>query len=604
MIRSFLNNPMHRFSIRTKLIVIVCIFIFYPLLFVGYLGYRNYEEIMKDKFIHYAHNNVKELSTLVGNEIESLNTFAMNILYDNKIYEKHAQLKKNTDFFLEYNIKEELEAYLQSILLSKSEINRISFKFSGRDQVYSAYRFTQTSNIIPMEEIYEKTAGQLLPIYYVEKENNRIKNIYFSRIVNDRNTHEEIGIIVFTIKQEALFGMIENLMQNPVHNVFVHNEDKDSLFVLNPNDTSNENITLNYIDASKQDGIYKLDNDYLIIDTIQPLNWKISAIVSSDLLLKEVRNLSKNILLICLATLPIFIILIEILYADIIKPMNLLIKKMDDIKNGEMGVTMEVNRKDELGYLFECFNTMSKEIKRLIDYVYKEEIALKNAELKTLQSQINPHFLYNTLETINWTAQLNGIEEISDMVTALSNIMEANLDRKNQRMIPLLEEIQYINNYEFLIQKRFGKKIQFEQSIEEDALSVLIPRFLLQPLIENAVYHGLEPKGTGTVSLKIHTDNGLLNITVMDDGIGIEENRLDELKKNLNDSTMYETHKESSARISIGIINVHRRIQLIYGKTYGLHIESEYGKGTTIKISLPMDYDAIEGENNVQSAAH
>ena len=98
MIRSFLNNPMHRFSIRTKLIVIVCIFIFYPLLFVGYLGYRNYEEIMKSKFIHYAHNNVKELSTLVGNEIESLNTFAMNILYDNKIYEKHAQLKKNTDF--------------------------------------------------------------------------------------------------------------------------------------------------------------------------------------------------------------------------------------------------------------------------------------------------------------------------------------------------------------------------------------------------------------------------------------------------------------------------------------------------------------------------
>ena len=183
------------------------------------------------------------------------------------------------------------------------------------------------------------------------------------------------------------------------------------------------------------------------------------------------KAVSKLILILCAATLPICVILVNFLYSDIIKPMNLLVRRMHQIEKGDIGITIENKREDEFGYMNKTFNRMSLQIKNLINTVYKKQIATKDAEIKALQAQINPHFLYNTLDSINWKAKINGVEEISEMVSALSSIIEANLNRNNENYITLDKEIEYINNYYLLLKKRYGKKINLVLDVEQETQS-------------------------------------------------------------------------------------------------------------------------------------
>lgn len=588
-----IKNFYYSISIKSKLIVIIGLLIITPIFLIGYVGYQNYEKIMTDTYMDYANINVKEISSLISERIDGLHRFSMDILYDTKIYDVHKNLLKNpTEELTNFILKQELEAYLRSLVLSRPEINLMAFQFKEKDTIYMATRHLiyQDASTIPFAEIYEQAKKTSDLIYYFDMDGEKVEHIYFARIIYDRNSIQELGIVVFQVNQEYLFGILRDFLKNEFQNVYVYGEMGEELFRFEkytpPQNTKSK---------GQEDWIY---------DRIQPLNWKIAVSISTSILLKEVRALSKKILFLCMATLPIFIILINLLYADIVKPTNELIQKMKEMEQGQIGVILESERQDEIGYLFKSFNQMSQKIKYLINSVYKEQLALKNAEIKALQSQINPHFLYNTLETINWMAQLNGVDEISDMISALSAIMESNIDRENEPFIPLREEIEYMNNYFFLIQKRFGSKIRFEPSIDENTLDIMIPKLIIQPLVENAIYHGIEPKGRGTVFLRISfkewskpifenqekrkKKETLLVIEVTDDGVGIEPDVLMRLKEKLKDPEMISLPNASSSRSKIGVINVHRRLQLIYGNEYGLSIESLENLGTQICMLIPV----------------
>jgi two-component system sensor histidine kinase YesM len=285
-------------------------------------------------------------------------------------------------------------------------------------------------------------------------------------------------------------------------------------------------------------------------------------------------------LILCISTLPIFLLFAAGLYKEIISPIYLLSGKMQQIQEGEIGVVMKSDRKDELGYLFSAFDKMSRRIQYLVNTVYKEEIALKNAEIKSLQDQINPHFLYNTLDMINWKARMSGNEEISEMIEALSGIMEINIDRRKQPFLTIEEEMKYLEHYIFLIHKRFGEKFIFEKAIDLDTYKLKIPRLILQPLVENAITHGIEPVGRGTVYLAVKKQEEKLVVTIQDDGQGIEEEVLKELHR-----AMADTEKAAG---KVGMINVQRRINLLYGEGYGITLVSSAGKGTLITVILPV----------------
>lgn len=587
-----------KISLKMKLMLVAIIFIAYPILILGYFGYRNYADTMTEKAVSEMRSSAKELTNLVSDRMTKLSLYSVQIFYDNKIYEANRSLN---DGSFDYEAVNGFTAYLQSNLFLKSEIDEILIRFTKDNRLFQVNKTmgSGTDSFKHIDELY----GQALtahgkPLWFVAYKDGKADGLYITKIIYDINDiKKEIGLLVFKVNEQYLTEVLNNYMTNTRQNVSLYGSDGREVYSYAPVGISQEKPLIELVGPDPGNGAKEIKNGndtiYLMDNTILPDNWKLVMGISSNILLKDIRNTAGTILILCVAMLPIFLLLVNFLYSDIVKPINLLVKRMHQIENGDIGITIENKREDEFGYMNKTFNRMSLEIKNLINTVYKKQIATKVAELKALQAQMNPHFLYNTLDSINWKAKIYGVEEISEMVSALSSIIEANLNRINEKFITMDKEIEYINNYYFLLKKRYGKKINLELNIKMDALNCVIPKLILQPIVENAVYHGLETKvGSGTIFLKAGMDDDRLLIEVRDDGTGIDEETLERLNSSLTEdereaSADADAESANKSLSSIGIINVHKRIRLLYGNKYGLKIASKPGEGTVVGISLP-----------------
>lgn len=585
---------MIKHSIKTKLIITAILFILYPTIIIGYFGYINYSKMIKEKAIVDYQSAAAQLTQSLSDRINKLNLFSIQLFYDRKIIDMNTLIKSNN---LDFIYENSFQQYLQSLLFSKYELNEILIKYSESAKVFQANRtFVATtdcySNIDKLNEIAIKGKGA--PVWYVVSKNGKIDGIYLAKSIYDSlDVNKVVGLLAFKIDNQYFLEVFNNLIINSNQTLGLYSSDGQLIFINNSFDVSSTKSVQSFLNSNldKDEREIKTKNDsiYMIYNTIKPVNWKLVVGISGNVLFEEIRKVAKFSIILCIATLPICLLLINYLYSTMIRPLNLLIKKMKKIENGNIGVIIESNRKDEFGFVFRTFNKMSENIKNLIDTVYKEQIVMKQSEINALQAQINPHFLYNTLESINWKAKIHGDDEVSEMISAFSYIIEANLNRSNEKFIPVYKEIEYIKSYKFLIQKRFGKKIKFNLDVDEDTLNNSLPKLLIQPIIENTIYHGLEmKKGGGTVYITIKKENDQLIITVADDGLGIEKNKLLALIEAMSDDKFSEVENFLD-NSKIGVINVHRRIRLLYGKDYGLKIESQEGMWTIVTIKVPAN---------------
>ncbi len=227
---------------------------------------------------------------------------------------------------------------------------------------------------------------------------------------------------------------------------------------------------------------------------------------------------------------------------------------------------------------------MIENTNELIQTIYQKELLKQQAELKFLQFQINPHFLYNTLETINWISRIHGVPEAGEIAKALGDLMREGL--READFVPLENEIRNVKNYLLIQQYRYGDKIKVSINIDPSLLQVKTPKFILQPIIENAITHGVDPKiEGGTISVFGVTDGTDTILTVEDDGVGIPA---DKLRNLLNENIR---KADQGKHTHIGLLNVHKRLQLYFGSSYGLTINSEEGAGTVVIIRLPNHPD-------------
>ena len=570
----------------------------YSFIFMAYFGYKSYASVFKEKSTENLVKNVEGLSTILSDRLDNVIKNSAKILIDDKLYNAHETLKAGFDDSILSNyqtFKSDIEIYLGSYVASSREFDFMAFRFNINNATYYADDNFEldSESIASNNELFQlakNSSGN--PIWYFQKQEGKPAKIFLIREVLNRTSNEVLGTLVCKVNEDYLFGTIHDFLTYNIQNVSIYNEKGLTLYSYNTFNEDYKKASEELLKKSKPNGFYSEsyngDTIYLAYNEIPKLNWKLAVFISSNQLLADMKKALYTILILCLITLPIWLVLIYTIYRDIINPIYLLVDSMDKIEKGNTGITVSHDRHDELGYVFKTFNRMSEEITRLINKVYKESLMMKDAQIKALQAQINPHFLCNTLETINWKAKLYGVDDISEMVTALSSIIDANLDRNNEKMIPIRRELEYIDNYNLLIQKRFGKKITFIKSIDDAALDYRIPMLLIQPLIENSIYHGLETKkGGGTVELIISIEEDMLLIIVADDGKGIDDNTLKKLKQSMEENV----ENQYESRTKIGIMNVHRRIKLIYGSEFGLNIFSESGKGTTIILKLPFNED-------------
>ncbi|GAB2544532.1 cache domain-containing sensor histidine kinase [Gracilibacillus alcaliphilus] len=265
----------------------------------------------------------------------------------------------------------------------------------------------------------------------------------------------------------------------------------------------------------------------------------------------------------------------------IVNPIESLNKKMKKVQTGDFNyedVGMEVRTsKDEAGQMHENFKKMMQQINDLIIENYKKQLLIKESEFETLQAQVHPHFLYNTLESINWSAQMAGEKKIAQMAESLGYVLRASINTK-EALISLKEELAIVDHYITIQRYRFEERLQFSKDIEEKYLTVMVPKFIIQPLIENSIKYGLqEIIGPCAVTLSVREEEQQIIITIADNGPGMNPDYIREIEQG----------EYTAKGTGIGIRNINERIRMLFGEEYGLKIESIIHQGTVVSIRLP-----------------
>ena len=577
-------------TLKNKLLLLFYTQILIPMVFIGYTSYTKSAQVLENKSIAYSQDILRMIELRIEDMEADINALTLQLLYDNRIYGFLKESK--ADALNRYDNSSYIRNLLRDAIFSRESVDSICIITSRNDYIYFDEDREKRSirDRIPYDEIYAealKSKGSTTLV--LNKTQNVVLDIYAARAIYDRDTFEPIGLIALLIKREFVESLYRDLSEESIRNISVLSEDYKEI-VINDSDKI-------FIDTLKQQGNmgqrgYSIDEKNKMLVSyvfMEDPNWRIVYHIPFSELYKEIDSLKINILLIVVWAIVVLSILSGFTSMDIVNPIKQLVRSMKELEFSGTHLQVNTNRNDEIGYLTRSFNNMSARIHYLLNMIYKEKLTRKEAELKALQAQINPHFLFNTLENINWMAQLNGVPEISNTVTALAKLIEANIGKGN-KLITLGQEIEYIDNYIAILKSRFGDRLVIEKNISEDTLSIMIPKLLIQPVVENALHHGLEKvTRQGRVIFNAYKVSEDVIIEIIDNGIGMTENELDNLRKTISGQT-------PKVENSIGLSNVNKRMRLFYGDEYGVQVESKYDEYTKVTLRLPIKNFRQEGE--------
>lgn len=306
-------------------------------------------------------------------------------------------------------------------------------------------------------------------------------------------------------------------------------------------------------------------------------HWTTIALIPTSSMTRDANKAANQTMIIPILTLIAALVIATLLAHRITRNLYLLRNAMKQVQMGKTHVSLQIRNKDEIADLSRGFDSMVTEISKLLEDVRQQEGQKREYELKALQAQINPHFLFNTLNSIKWMAEIQKADNIDRLVTSLLQLLHVSMG-KGTDFITIREELAYILNYLTIMEYRYFNQFNVQIDVEEEILEYSILKFLLQPLVENALIHGIAPMPLpGTISIKGYRDGNHIRFIVMDNGVGMKE------------STASQNDNGSDLRFSgIGLHNVEQRMKLNYGELYGLSIESVPGLFTKIELKIPM----------------
>jgi len=346
--------------------------------------------------------------------------------------------------------------------------------------------------------------------------------------------------------------------------------------------------TENAIDAlTREPGSYFDDHTgekrIMTVKDVGHSGWKIVGISYVDELVANRKYFNGFILLITLFAIAFEILASFFISAKISRPIKLLETQMKRLETGDFDISVEVKGEGEVKQLSKAFNIMVARIKMLMEQIITEQEEKRKSELKALQAQINPHFLYNTLDSITWMNENENYEGVSVMVAALARLFRISLSRGNE-IISIGDELEHVKSYLTIQKVRYGDKFDYSIDADSTLLSRKTLKLILQPIIENAIHHGVSPLNEkGIIKISVSSESDKILFQVSDNGYGITPEILSELL--VQESTSY----HGSGSSGVGLKNVNERIKLCYGEEYGLEILSEVDVGTTVNIRIPYN---------------
>ena len=580
-------------SIRYKIITLVALAILIPLsLFGAYMYSFIYYNILEQNMKNELKHSIEQMNdSLVSNYRIINNTF--NLFLSNQVIRSNLEefSTQEQTYYLKARTKLDIETQLKYSVLHdyawNSGLLKSVFVFFDQDNYYYLlYNYLPNERVLRDHVRFYNESKEIAQVPTVIKPSPYFNTVYLMRDVNTIIGKNSIGKVVLGIDENMILDSYHNIMKNKNWEAYIF-DDQGTIFFHTDRRLIGERIDKNIQSIKHSNLIQELSLDGIsyIVDSkkISDMNMTSVILVPKAEFSSNLNTLISHYLYIIVFAVLFSLIISMLIITSITKPIKDLILHINHIHTDNFQVKMPQYKYTELNEVSNTFNDMIDKIQYLFNEVYKHQILVTESELKALQAQINPHFLFNVLETISWEARMSNNETIYKMVNSLGRLLRASLTFSNQKKIRLQEELEYVEFYLYLQKMRFGDKIQVEISISDHSLlNFYVPKLCIQPIVENAIIHGLENKiEKGSASIRIFIENETINIIVKDDGVGFDAEKV-----NLNEDINSDIIKGEK---HIGLLNVHKRIRLIYGADYGLSVKSKIGEGTEVSIRIPLD---------------
>ena len=427
-------------------------------------------------------------------------------------------------------------------------------------------------------ELAEQAKGRC--IYYNASEEGLM---YMAKQIKDSLTMKPVGILRASIKLSYLKKMTITARDSLSAHIFLLDSDKNVLIESAENDaTISDRSWIEKISGNTGDFLFTADGQGYdcVYQRSSDTGLTVVGMIPMSFLQKTARGLQKTTIMLILASLMLCIFLADILAKGIAGPIKRTSKAMQQFAEGDFSVRLPEGRRDEIGAMNSVFNQTIEKIEQLIKQVVEMETVNKDIEFQALQAQINPHFLYNSLDSIVWLLKMNRNADSIHMLQNLAMLFRIALS-KGSELIPIASEIQHITSYLEIQTIRYSRKFDYDIDFPENLKSYSTLKLLLQPLVENSIYHGLsKTKPHVHIHVEIMEDIDDIFFIVQGNGIGMTAEELSRLRTNIYSNT--EIHSSG-----YGLHNINERIQTYFGDNYGLSIESEFNYGTTVKLKLP-----------------
>jgi two-component system sensor histidine kinase YesM len=437
--------------------------------------------------------------------------------------------------------------------------------------------------------LINKPAGRNLE-YFDPKSMDDI--ICVAKAVTDRTTDSPGGVIAVDIDAGFFENLTENIKPGEEGSFFILDSANEMAYT--PADDVIARVKPHWFDGNSGFFTKNINGESYQFIYFQSdyTNWKTVGVFPIEDMLAAITDFEKAMFLITVLILVAAIFLAVSMARMITKPIRELSALMKTTESGDLSVRADIKSSDEIGMLGNSFNSMTQKMTELMELVYQEQHQKRQAELLALQAQINPHFLYNTFDTIQWMAKKYNATEVVDMIKALTTFFRIGISR-GKDFISVGQEMTHVKNYLIIQSTRYEDLLTYE-IIEQPGLEKFsVPKLILQPIVENAIYHGikLKPEG-GKITVSAAKDGGDIIFKVSDTGMDIRGDELEKINRNLREGKRDEE--------GYGIYNVNERIRLYYGEAYGVSIDSVYTKGTvvTIRCAAVSDMDAGGGRHD------
>lgn len=590
-------------SITGKYLRAFTLIIVLPTLLISIFLNRIYINTLLDNSSDMILQTMEQISIGVENEIKRISLTASTISNDDDIMDLVTKWNRSNDSGSRFDISNQIDSKLNYIFNNSSDVETVIFFFKNK----GAYCF-KNNPVIEEDEIkkmdwYKRSLqnqGKVLVLGSLKSFTYNAWNQYTISVSISP------GISAIRNDVEAIyFGFRTNIFSSFYTNFKLAS--KWQMFIID----SNHRIMVSKDEKSlgkdiRETGYFRnsLENGgssfvetvngkkiFVSVHNIQKANWKIVSVMDYKELTQDVDRISAYAIGISAVIFLFFILFSIFFFRDIIIPVKSIIKEMRNVEKGDFNTTIEIKREDEIYELGRSFNRMVQEIKKLIIERDIKEREKNKAEIEVLQSQINPHFLSNTLNSIRLMAMIAKVESIKNMTDAFIKLLSASF-AKGGKLITIAEEIENLKNYIYIMKIRYGDKFDVNIGVEEQIEKHYILRLILQPIVENAILHGVsELEKRGEILVKGYMKDNDVIFEIRDNGIGMTAGQIEKLLTGDN--------RNVRGFSSIGVRNVDRRIKLNHGDKYGLRIESVFGEYTLVRMTLPVLPDNGEGSMDV-----